>query len=130
MTQILLAIHVMVAIALVGLILVQHGKGAEMGAGFGAGASATVFGSQGSVSFLLKITAALAAVFFATSILLGNMANRDQKRNSGFVAPPSASQQQLPAAGTNTAGPSSDAKKSTSEPTTGTSNPSEINKKN
>ncbi|MBL4851770.1 MAG: preprotein translocase subunit SecG [Gammaproteobacteria bacterium] len=66
----LLIIHVMVAIALVALVLLQHGKGADAGAAFGSGASQTVFGSQGSGSFLTRATAILATVFFVTSLIL------------------------------------------------------------
>ena len=71
MYQILLFIHVIIAMVLIGLVLVQQGKGAGMGAGFGAGASQTVFGSRGSGTFLLKMTGGVAAAFFATSLLLG-----------------------------------------------------------
>ncbi len=60
----------MVAIALVALVLLQHGKGADAGAAFGSGASQTVFGSQGSGSFLTRATAILATVFFVTSLTL------------------------------------------------------------
>ena len=60
----------MVAIALVALVLLQHGKGADAGAAFGSGASQTVFGSQGSGSFLTRATAILATVFFVTSLIL------------------------------------------------------------
>ncbi|WP_372613602.1 preprotein translocase subunit SecG [Halomonas sp.] len=66
----ILMIHVVIAIALVVLILLQQGKGAEAGAAFGGGASQTVFGSKGSGSFLAKFTAFLAAAFFATSLAL------------------------------------------------------------
>lgn len=59
--------HVLGALAIVGLVLIQQGKGAEMGAGFGAGASSTVFGSQGAGSFLTRLTTGLAIVFFMTS---------------------------------------------------------------
>ena len=84
MTQLILAIHVSIALTLIVLILIQHGKGADMGAGFGAGASQTVFGSQGSLSFLLKVTISLAMMFFATSIVLGNLAARDKKLHNSF----------------------------------------------
>ena len=67
MDQLILIVHVVVAAAIVGLILLQQGKGAEMGASFGAGASQTVFGSSGSGNFFSRATAVLAAVFFATS---------------------------------------------------------------
>jgi len=70
MTNILLAIHVLAAIAIVVLVLLQQGKGADMGAAFGGGGSQTVFGSQGSANFLSRTTALLAAVFFFTSLSL------------------------------------------------------------
>jgi preprotein translocase subunit SecG len=69
MANILLAIHVLAAIAIVVLVLLQQGKGADMGAAFGGG-SQTVFGSQGSANFLSRTTALLAAVFFFTSMSL------------------------------------------------------------
>lgn len=67
---ILVVVQVLVAISLVGVILVQHGKGADAGAAFGSGASGTVFGARGSANFLSRITAGLAAVFFAISLSL------------------------------------------------------------
>jgi len=73
MEQLVLIIHVFVALAVIGLVLLQKGKGAGMGAAFGAGASQTVFGSKGSGSFLLKLTMGLAAIFFITSISLTYM---------------------------------------------------------
>jgi len=66
--SILLAIQVVLAIAIIALILVQHGEGADAGAAFGSGASGTVFGSQGSANFLSRTTAVLAALFFAASL--------------------------------------------------------------
>lgn len=63
-----LVLHVLVGAMIVGLVLVQRGKGAEAGAAFGAGASATVFGAKGSANFLSRSTAVLATVFFATSL--------------------------------------------------------------
>lgn len=73
----ILAIHIIVAIAMIGLILIQHGKGADAGASFGAGASGTVFGAAGSANFLTRATAVLTAVFFITSMILAVHA-RDQ----------------------------------------------------
>lgn len=73
MYEIILFLHIIICCVLVGLILLQQGKGASMGSGFGGGASQTVFGSQGSGSFLLRLTGGIAAVFFATNILLGSM---------------------------------------------------------
>ncbi len=71
MQTIFVVIHLFVSLGLVGLILIQHGKGADAGAAFGSGASATVFGAQGSANFLSRTTAVLAAVFFLTSLTLG-----------------------------------------------------------
>ena len=65
-----LVVHAMVAIALIVLVLLQQGKGADAGASFGSGASSTMFGSQGSASFLSRTTAVLAAVLFVTSLTL------------------------------------------------------------
>jgi len=70
MSSIILSIHVIIAVVLIVLILVQHGKGADAGAAFGSGASSTVFGSQGSASFLTRLTAGLATAFFLTSLAL------------------------------------------------------------
>lgn len=71
----ILMIHVAIAIALIALVLLQQGKGAEAGAAFGGGASQTVFGSRGSGSFLSKLTAVLAAAFFVTSMALAYFAS-------------------------------------------------------
>ncbi|ACQ93847.1 preprotein translocase, SecG subunit [Tolumonas auensis DSM 9187] len=79
MYEVLLVVYLLVAIALVGLVLVQHGKGASMGASFGAGASNTVFGSSGSGNFLTKSTAILAILFFVISLALGAMTNNRNK---------------------------------------------------
>jgi preprotein translocase subunit SecG len=74
MQTILLLAHVVIAIALIALVLLQHGKGADAGAAFGSGASSTVFGSRGSTSFLSRATGALAAGFFMTSLVLAYFA--------------------------------------------------------
>jgi len=65
---VLLAVHILVAAALVGFVLLQHGKGADMGAAFGSGASGSLFGAAGSANFLSRTTAILATVFFITSV--------------------------------------------------------------
>ena len=70
MYQLILMIHVIVAMVLIGLVLIQHGKGADIGAAFGSGASNTLFGSQGTGGFLFKLTGGLAITFFATSLAL------------------------------------------------------------
>jgi preprotein translocase subunit SecG len=79
---ILTGIDVLLAVALIGLVLLQHGKGADAGAAFGSGASATVFGAQGSASFLTKMTAWLAAAFFVNSLALAYMAAHRPKTES------------------------------------------------
>ncbi|WP_090618620.1 preprotein translocase subunit SecG [Azotobacter beijerinckii] len=71
---IVVVFHLLAALGVVALVLVQQGKGAEAGASFGSGASATVFGSQGSSTFLSRVTAILAAAFFVTSLGLGFLA--------------------------------------------------------
>ncbi len=80
MHDIVLVIHILVSAALIGLILVQHGKGADMGASFGA--SQTFFGSAGSANFLTRLTAALATVFFITSLTLAYFSRHALKTES------------------------------------------------
>ncbi|MBS0394499.1 MAG: preprotein translocase subunit SecG [Proteobacteria bacterium] len=73
--QILLAVHVLLSAAIIGLVLLQRGKGADAGAGFGSGASGTVFGARGSSTFFSKMTAVLATCFFLTSLSLAYLAS-------------------------------------------------------
>ena len=88
METIILLVHVLVAVGVIGLIMLQQGKGAETGASFGSGASQTVFGSQGSANFLSRTTAILAAVFFVTSISLAVLARQkaDSVASAGLPA--------------------------------------------
>lgn len=88
MYQLLLVIHVMIAIAIVGLVLIQQGKGAEIGAAFGSGASNTVFGSQGSGGFLFKLTGGLALAFFATSLTLGYIVSTQYRASHDIMPTP------------------------------------------
>ncbi|MBT2970547.1 MAG: preprotein translocase subunit SecG [Candidatus Thiodiazotropha sp. (ex Ctena orbiculata)] len=76
MQTILTVFHIFLAVGLVGLILIQHGKGADMGAAFGSGASGTVFGAKGSASFLTRATALLATLFFVTSMVMAYFASQ------------------------------------------------------
>ncbi|MGC8120837.1 preprotein translocase subunit SecG [Marinobacter sp. VGCF2001] len=69
-------VHVVIAVSLVGLVLIQQGKGADAGAAFGGGASQTVFGSQGSGSFLTRMTTFMAVIFFVTSFSLAIFAKQ------------------------------------------------------
>lgn len=77
----ILVIHIIVAISMIGLILIQHGKGADAGASFGAGGSATVFGASGSANFLTRLTAVLTAIFFITSMTLAIFAKQQSTSN-------------------------------------------------
>jgi preprotein translocase subunit SecG len=86
MLQIILIIHVLIAVSLIALVLLQHGKGADIGAAFGSGASQTIFGSRGSTSFLMKVTGLLAALFFATSIALTYFESRQPKSSSPILS--------------------------------------------
>ena len=79
MHQLILLLHILTAAALVALVLVQNGKGADMGSNFGGGASSTVFGSVGQVSFLVKLTTCLAIIFFATSLGLAYLGSHSAK---------------------------------------------------
>jgi preprotein translocase subunit SecG len=78
----LLGLHVVVAAALIGFVLLQHGKGADMGAAFGSGSSGSLFGAAGSANFLSRTTAILATIFFLSSLGLTYMAS-----NRGAVGP-------------------------------------------
>lgn len=72
---IVLAIQMLAALGMIGLILIQHGKGADMGAAFGSGGSGSLFGATGSANFLSRTTAVLAGVFFVTTLLLAYFGN-------------------------------------------------------
>lgn len=100
MLTIILIVHLLVAVTLIGLILVQRGKGADIGAAFGSGASQTVFGSQGSASFLTRTTAILATVFFLTSLSLGYLYSQrvEQKSVTDLMGQPALELPQAPAA--------------------------------
>jgi len=80
MYQLILLIHVITAVCLIALVIVQQGKGATAGAAFGASASQTVFGSRGSGSFLLKLTIGFVFVFFTTSIALNYISTEEYKQ--------------------------------------------------
>ncbi len=106
-STVLLAVQMLSAIAMVGLILVQHGKGADMGAAFGSGGSGSLFGASGSANFLSRTTAVLATVFFVSTLLLayfGSVRPTAQSssvlENAALVVPMSAvSAPVLPASG-------------------------------
>jgi preprotein translocase subunit SecG len=87
----------MVALAIIGLVLLQHGKGADMGSGFGGGASGSLFGATGSANFLSRTTGVLAAVFFILSLALAYTATRKPAEEGGGVIDVIRQQQQPPA---------------------------------
>ena len=82
--QVLIVVYLIVALCLIGLVLIQQGKGADMGASFGAGSSATIFGSSGSGNFLTKTTTYLAIAFFVISLILGNLTANLVKSGADF----------------------------------------------
>ena len=96
MQQIILVIHVLACISVIALVLLQQGKGSDIGAAFGSGASNTVFGSEGSSSFLLKLTAFVAFLFFATSLTLTYFSAQDAKAARSMDVPVSQDQSWLP----------------------------------
>jgi preprotein translocase subunit SecG len=98
----ILAVQLLSALAMIGLVLIQHGKGADMGASFGSGASGSLFGATGSANFLSRSTAALATVFFCCTLALAYMSNSTSARGSesgGSVLDRPASAASAPAAG-------------------------------
>lgn len=99
MEKVLLVVHVFIAVGLIGLVLIQHGKGADAGAAFGSGASSTVFGARGSASFLTRLTAILATLFFISSFVLGALTLQSGKGTAEAVPlAPEAAQPVAPAA--------------------------------
>ena len=84
-THILIAVHVLVALAIIGLVLLQHGKGADMGSGFGGGASSSLFGATGSANFLSRTTGILATIFFVLSLLLAYVATKKPVEPGGVM---------------------------------------------
>jgi len=94
----IIVLHVLIALAIIGLVLLQHGKGADMGSGFGGGASSSLFGATGSANFLSRTTAVLAAVFFALSLALAYLAT-NRTVESGGVMDAVKQQKSEPAAG-------------------------------
>ena len=82
---VMIVLHVVIALAIIGLVLLQHGKGADMGSGFGGGASASLFGATGSANFLSRTTAVLATVFFILSLALAYFASNRPKSEGGIL---------------------------------------------
>ena len=84
LSSVILAVQMLAALGMIGLILVQHGKGADMGASFGSGASGSLFGATGSANFLSRTTAVLATVFFVATLALAYLGNA-RPASSGSV---------------------------------------------
>lgn len=115
---IVLVVHVLAALGIIGLVLIQHGKGADVGAAFGSGASGSLFGATGSANFLSHATAALAAVFFVTSLALAYLGANKPRPSGGVmdsvttqpVPAPAAAPAPAPAASGDKAGGAQDSK--------------------
>jgi preprotein translocase subunit SecG len=86
MFSILLVVQIIVSVSIITLVMLQQGKGADMGAGFGAGASGTVFGARGSGSFFTRATGILAAVFFINCLLIASPLIRDAEKSADTLA--------------------------------------------
>jgi len=86
MFSILLAVQIIVSISIIVLVMLQHGKGADMGAAFGSGSSGTVFGSRGSGSFFTRATGIMAAVFFINCLLIASPLIRDNNQAEDSIA--------------------------------------------
>jgi preprotein translocase subunit SecG len=114
----ILVFHVIVALAVIGLVLLQHGKGADMGSGFGGGSSGSLFGASGSANFLSRATAVLATVFFLTSLALAYLATH-KPRAGGGVMDAVKTEQPAPGAAKKTEVPAADAKKEAAKDATG-----------
>jgi preprotein translocase subunit SecG len=84
-TRIVITLHILLALGIIGLVLLQHGKGADMGSGFGGGASASLFGATGSANFLSRLTAGLATLFFVSSLGLSYLATHQPKASGGVM---------------------------------------------
>jgi len=84
-TNVIIIFHVLLALAICGLVLLQHGKGADMGSGFGGGASSSLFGATGSANFLSRTTAALATIFFISSLALAWLATNKPREGGSVV---------------------------------------------
>lgn len=97
MEKIILVVHILAAAAVIGLVLLQHGKGADMGAAFGSGASGSLFGVSGSSNVLSKLTAVFVAIFFVTSLTLAFLASHRSTSGSVVKAAAVPATQALPA---------------------------------
>lgn len=88
--NVILAVQMLTALAMIGLILIQHGKGADMGAAFGSGSSGSLFGASGSANFLSRTTAVLATVFFVATLALAYFGNQRPASTGSVLEAPAA----------------------------------------
>ena len=116
--NVILAVQILAALAMIGLILIQHGKGADMGAAFGSGSSGSLFGASGSANFLSRTTAVLAAVFFVSTLALAYFGNA-RPASSGSVL-------ETPAAAVPAGAPASEAPATPATPATPASGAAQI----
>ena len=107
----ILVFHVIVALAVIGLVLLQHGKGADMGSGFGGGSSGSLFGASGSANFLSRATAVLATVFFLTSLALAYLATHKPRAGGGVMDAVKTDQTTAPGAAKKAEAPAADGAK-------------------
>jgi len=98
MYQALIVVHVIIALSIVGLVLLQQGRGADAGAGFGGGTSNSVFGARGSASFLSRMTGIFAAVLFSSSLLLAYLGDKHDNSKDDLMEKVTAPQTDLPPA--------------------------------
>ncbi len=135
--NVVIALHVLIALAIIGLVLIQHGKGADMGSGFGGGASGSLFGATGSANFLSRVTAVLATLFFLTSLGLAYLATHKPRSGGGVLdavktqapAPPADSASKAPekaAADKSAADPAGAASKAPAEVPPASSKPKDV----
>jgi preprotein translocase subunit SecG len=112
--NVVVTVHVLIALAIIGLVLLQHGKGADMGSGFGSGSSGSLFGATGSANFLSRATAVLATIFFITSLGLAYLATNKPK-STGGVLDAAKKELSVPAAPTAVPAPAKPAAESSTE---------------
>jgi preprotein translocase subunit SecG len=135
--NLLVGVQMLSALAMIGLILIQHGKGADMGAAFGSGSAGSLFGASGSANFLSRTTAVLAAVFFACTLLLAYFSHARPTGGGSLLeraavgapaAPASAAAGQIPAGQipSGTSGAAAPAKAPASAPAAPVSGPGQI----
>jgi preprotein translocase subunit SecG len=99
MLTVVLAVQMLSALGMIGLILVQHGKGADMGAAFGSGGSGSLFGASGSANFLSRTTGVLAALFFACTLMLAYFGNAQPRTSSSVLEGVAVTAPAIPASG-------------------------------